>query len=329
MITSYILSKEHVNAAITSYILSKKHVNTAIEKLNYYTFYLLNGQRKVFLGVDPQDAYTNNQSYTDGQQAIMMTDEGITDSYYWDDGSWVKKENFKLGQGIGGILSDITNGNISHNALEKYSAIFYEFENKDQLLISLKWGHFVFGWTKYIEVTYAEYQAGNYGDYGDNDQDTHHYLTCGSEYFHSNDITEALSTFTKRLTSAIPYQAINEDSRQLEDIYDHTLSEMIYGCNLTTQQELWLLGGLIRRLEPQDAKEVCTYIQAREQHDELYDQIQYYCDKLLITDKGQAHFDNESFLTKHFHWKFKVLEQDSFGPLKKGIMTEKGIIAYG
>lgn len=310
-------------------ILATKHEDAAIAKLNYYTFYLLNGKRKVFLGATPQDAYTNNQSYTDGQQPIMLIDEGITDSYLWEDESWVKKEDLKLGQGVGGILSDIVNENINHIALEKYNSIIYEFENKDQLMISLRWGHFIFGWTKYIEVTYGEYQVGNYGDYNNGNPEDHHYLMHETQYFHSNDVNEAQQIFINRLMSYKPYQVINTESRQLEDIHDHTLPEIIYGCNLTNQQELWLLGSLIRRLECQNDREVCTYIKAREQHDELYDHIQYYCDKLLITNQGQAHFDNESFLTKHFHWKFKVLERDACGPLRKGIKTEKGILAYG
>lgn len=63
----------------------------------------------------------------------------------------------------------------------------------------------------------------------------------------------------------------------------------------------------------------------------LYSDIEDIADSVLITPKGQAHYANHSLLSTNSAGKYTVrcLEKDSFGWLVGGIVTPKGIVAYG
>lgn len=63
----------------------------------------------------------------------------------------------------------------------------------------------------------------------------------------------------------------------------------------------------------------------------LYNVIESIADSVLITPKGQAHYANHSLLSTNSAGKYTVrcLEKDSFGWLVGGIVTPKGIVAYG
>lgn len=310
-------------------------MNTA--QVQYYTFYLLNGKRKVFLGVDPQDAYTNNQSYSDGQQAIMMIDEGITDSYYWKDDTWVKKGTLQVPDITVAGLGKATIRNITPEVFNENNEITYTFHNKDQLILTRGWGLFIFGWTQYLEISYAEYQAGTYGDYDNDVQDECHYLICGSQYFEPSELDVAIETFLFRSRSSKPYNSVSAgEISSLGEIHSNQSFDAIY-TDLNNQQQVILLGSLIKRLELSSDIHNCikkgfiTRPDAKRYpilHD-IYQQIQYYADRYLITSDGQRDYGNEGILTKLFSYQFTTGSSDAFGPLSAVIKTQAGKLVYG
>lgn len=52
-------------------------------------------------------------------------------------------------------------------------------------------------------------------------------------------------------------------------------------------------------------------------------------DRLLITEKGQSNLFNQELLEKEAGIKVVVLEQDSFGPVRQGIVIGYGVLCYG
>lgn len=302
-------------------------------KLNYYTYYLLNGKRKVFLGVNEHDAYVNNQSYVDGQQAIAMIDEGITDSFNWKDNSWVAKEDFTIPVITVEGLGEATINQIKPEALELHKHICYDYPSKNQLSIALRWNHYHFGWVKVIEILHGEYQSGTYSR---DDKDGHHYLVNRSLYFRPNQAVEASEAFIKLMHDP----SADVASESLADIKDYQSCEIIY-TSLTEMQELWLLGSLIKRLDNLAfdhglVRDRFIYID-RDRHygqdniliEEMYSQIQCYCDKLLITNNGNRRYDYEKYLSEKFGYKFTVGERDGFGCLSVCIHVNNGILVYG
>ena len=300
-----------------------------MESLKYFTFYLFNGQRKVFLGSSAQDAYVNNQNFTDGKEAIMLIDEGITDSYIFDNGSWVKKEQFKFIVQNGEILTPI-----KPKILDISSSVLYEYDNKDQLLLQKRWGNFAFGWTQYIELVYGEYNAGSYGDYDNDIKEDCHYMAMGSQYFFPNKEEEAISCFYERLKSDKPH--ISSISDSIIDINKEQSLHAIH-VNMSKSQKLWMLGSVLKRVEKIPGIEECVlngFISRTLSEDNkklvlFLDYIDFYADDLLIKDNGQRNILAEEYIKTHFGFDFTVEESDSFGPLSVSIKTSKGKKVYG
>ena len=292
-------------------------------QLKYYTYYLLNGQRKVFMGISQQDAYLNNQSYTDGQQAIMLIEEGISDRYYWKNQSWNNKEILYLTEKPAIILPHV---------FDYRSEVHYAFENKDILYMSLKWGHFSLGWVQYKEVGYASYQQGSYDG---SDMDDHHYITSGIQYFDPSHTTQAIKAFMERMGSDKP-QSPTDTGISLQNIRDLQSPDTIYG-DMSDPRKIWLLGSLLKRLDLLAIEEGMVFegfiridrTDSPTMVEELFDQIQYYCDQLLITHTGKRNREAESLLTKHFHYRLSQGEVDGFGELTMCIHLNSGKLIYG
>lgn len=61
----------------------------------------------------------------------------------------------------------------------------------------------------------------------------------------------------------------------------------------------------------------------------VVNRIKSLLDEHLITAKGGVDYKNEETLEAFTDVKIITLEQDSFGPLIKGIVINRGVIAYG
>ncbi len=303
-------------------------------QLQYYTFYLTNGKRKVFMGYDAHDAYVNNQSKEDVKVPIAICEKGITNEYTWDDrdNTWIAKIHTTLIRvSDTAMVSDLTLAFLTSDHVN------VEFANKDVLSYGVKWGHFAFGWTHYIEISYGEYQAGTYGDYDNGISTDHHYLTMGTQYFSVEDKETAIRIFADRVLSDKPHVAIPDTKCQsLEEIHDNMALDKIY-TNLNNQQQVVLLGSLINRLQQYEhinrfikkgfirrpSSTECKEVQ------ELYEHIMYYCDRYLITSEGHRDSGNEGILTQLFGYQFTVGESDAFGVLSMVIRTNAGKLVYG
>lgn len=318
---------------IQSIALATKHSQDSA--LRYYTFYLLNGQRKVFLGVDPQDAYTNNQSYADGQQAIMLIDKGITDNFLWKDNQWVKKEAYNLGVLLNDLSQDTSIIDIGPDLLKQHDELYYEFENQDRVFIQYRWANFLQGWTKLIQIFYGEYQAGNYGDYNNSIPQEGSYLCNQLEYYSLDNAAAALNRFVEIISSGLVHGVGDSKRESVEEIRSKQYPDIIY-TDLNNQQQVVLLGSLIKRLEMHESighfiKKGFIRRPEVEEHavlHEMYEHIMYYCDRYLITSDGQRDSGNEGILTKLFGYQFTPGETDAFGPLSMVIRTTVGKLVY-
>ncbi len=240
--------------------------------LQYYTFYLFNGQRKVFLGVDPQDAYTNNQSYADGLRPIQIQKEGIDNDYYWDVDVqvWVEKRSLVIQEDQALSNLDLLR-TIIIQQLPLVSEIIIK-EANNEFIISLGWSQWGIGWVNMIEITYGEYEADDPNATGDEG----YYNCLGTECFHPTDIERAAEMFVGRLI-------LDDRSKETGNgetvgaILQQQSYESIY-TNLTEPQELRLLGQLTLRLSQQEEPNVDTKL--------LTAQVRHYANKLLAdTDK--------------------------------------------
>lgn len=250
--------------------------------LKYHTFYLINGLRLVFLGVDFQDAYCNNQSYTDGLRPIQVQKEGIDDSYYWDVDVqvWVEKRSLVIQENQALSNLDLLR-TIIIQQLPIVSEIIIKEPNGNEFIISLGWSQWAVGWVNMIEMTYGEYEADEPVIIGDEviEYDVMHegYYNClGTEYFHPTDIERVAEIFVGRLI-------LDDRSKEtgngvtVDAILQHPSYESIY-TNLTEPQELRLLGQLTLRLSQQEEPNADTKL--------LTAQVRHYANKLLAdTDK--------------------------------------------
>ena len=302
--------------------------------MNYYTFYLMNGQRKVFLGSDPQDAYCNNQTYKDGQLPIAYQEEGITDNYRWvtDTCEWLPIEPLV-----------ITHENInSVQPVEYFLALQLTVHNKivieldsNQLILEVKWENTEYGWLNFIEIRFE--RAMIHFETCTQDQP---YIKEGIEYYSPDQGNEAISALIIRANNDLP-SFILSNKTTLEDIYDQQSSIAMYNWEMDSTQKTWLLGSLIKRVETH--KDIDKYIVETKGGKficrpgvnvdillrTIMDQIDYYCDEVLITDDGQRKYICEEFITKYFGFKFTVGENDAYGPLLMVIQTNSGKLVYG
>lgn len=231
----------------------------------------------MFLGVDFQDAYCNNQSYTDGLRPIQIQKEGIDNDYYWDVDVqvWVKKVTLaiKEDQALSNLESLKTT---IIQQLPLVSEISIVEPNNNELIISLGWSQWDIGYGEVIEIVYGEYEADDPNATGDEG----YYNCLGTECFHPTDIERVAEIFIGRLilddrsketgNGVMPYAIIQNQS--YESIY----------TNLTEPQELRLLGQLTLRLSQQEEPNADTKL--------LTNQVRHYANKLLTDEDKHYEF---------------------------------------
>jgi len=98
---------------------------------------------------------------------------------------------------------------------------------------------------------------------------------------------------------------------------------------MSVEELLQVLRGINEEPTIEDlSQEVCLNWGLLEERHKLIQDATRLAESLLIGDKGERNFENEFKLRMEGYSVFP-LEQDSCGWLVGGIMTPKGIIAYG
>lgn len=162
---------------------------------NYFTLYWLTGERKVISGKTIEEAFTV-AGYSGGAvKALDWYDNGITESHYWDkeQKTWVKYNPIHIhyDQFVNCTLDELS------KLFEQHHAIEVDLATKDRVVIQITIGDYaVIGWTKSIEVYFAEYCTGSYFEDGDED---YHFMVCNTEYFDPSDAEKALAAFMNRV----------------------------------------------------------------------------------------------------------------------------------
>lgn len=266
--------------------------------LQYYTFYLENGQRKVFLGIDPQDAYINNQSPIDSQQVIILVEQGVTDNYYWKDNSWVKKTTYQY----------TLQQQLTPELLQNSKAIVYWISESENIRISYEWTNdgLYCCYTKIIVLRYIDDNA--YDDWIP-EEDFYSKIYC------THAVNHALNVFIQSCNACRLVHPNNDEFHRyfLTSIIDEDSYDDIFGM-LTKQQLLWMLGSLLKRVdvnkyikhyvtEPYKIISIFTYdlLSRPDQYNlsKLESLIDYSINKVLLPN-GIRDLSAEMFLKQYF-----------------------------
>lgn len=280
--------------------------------LNFYTFYLFDGSRKVFLGVSPDDAYLNSQPYSEGQRAIMYETLGITAKYHYslvdDTKLWVTRVPYCCNRDQA-LQEDII------SVFNEHHAICVLYPNLDTLKLQRGWIQLVGrGWVEKIEVSYQRYGEKSY---------------TGVQYFSPEQTNDAVYSFTQRLISEPASETMDAHDKPLDIIYESQTPDQIFVA-LSEPEQLWLLGSFIKRFEQHEAlpkRPKKTVIQPDKlQHPDLimlYKFIQFYAGKWFTTGHCQHDTTAREFVERYFYISTTQVDDEGM------IHTDKGIIPYG
>ena len=165
--------------------------------VNYFTLYWLDGSRTVIKGPTVEEAFTIAGYGAGAIHAIDWYDNGVTDTHnFVGKNQWVKKEPLKVKFSEFNIESTPENIQDLCNKLKQHSYIEVQFENQDVLSIQDRYSHFVYGWTRIIEVVFGEYFP---YPYHEETEKGDHWMSSNSEYFDPSKPEQAIQAFLERL----------------------------------------------------------------------------------------------------------------------------------
>jgi hypothetical protein len=184
---------------------------------NYFTLYWIDGKRQVIAGPTIEQAFTAAGYGAGAVKVVDWYDNGISETHYWHKGErkWIKYEPLHIHAQDILSYSEETLVELFH----KHHTFIIDFPNKDELVLNHVVGCYAtLGWVEHLSLIYGEYQVGNYGDaWGEEDENAHHFMATGGQYFHPSRLNQAVTTTMLRATSQFPYKPAGESER-LEDI---------------------------------------------------------------------------------------------------------------
>lgn len=171
---------------------------------NIYTLFWLGGKKEFITGETIEQAFTAAGYGGGAAGALDFYNKEADDSYFWDTESkkWVKRTALHIHQQDLPTFTEVELVQL----FERHGTILLDFEDKDQLVLKRDYGRFGFGdvhphgrpfytkTIKYIEVVYGEYIPEGYGE----DDDRPCYMAAGSQYFHHDDVVNAITCFVTR-----------------------------------------------------------------------------------------------------------------------------------
>lgn len=176
----------------------------------YFTIYWLGGSRNVVHGKSIEDAFTRAGYGGGAVNAIDWYDNGISETHWYDkDAKEWKKYEPKVVFGPDFGMDKPNAPQEIETILKNHRSLILILPNKDQYSISYEYGCFAgIGWVYYIHIVFGKYHQGSYGGSEDDDEFSHHFMACASEYFDVEHPAVAIAAFINRYKE--PFKASNK-----------------------------------------------------------------------------------------------------------------------
>ena len=197
--------------------------------MNWYTVYWLHGERSVICGVTIEDAFVH-AGYSGGAvNAVDWYNVGVSETHWYnkEEKKWVEFEPINIH--VNDIDELVPNDILA--MMSKHHIIQINFESKDMIVLQKDWGKFYLNnktcWVEYVSVSFGEYFKGTYGGDSDDEENEHHFMMAGTQYFAPADVIFACECLLTRAKGKAPAYSLNgSNSKSMEDI--HVLQKIEY-----------------------------------------------------------------------------------------------------
>lgn len=182
-------------------------------QMKFFTIYWLGGNRSVVNGKDIADAFSRAGYGGGAVNAIDWYDEGVSETHFYNkqERQWERYVPLHI---YCTAFNDVKDKLASF--LEKHHEIIIDFPSRDQLSLRYAFGDFFrLGWTKYIEIVYAEFMDGPYHDDGEED---HHFMTANVEYHNPLNPETAIEALIKRMDDPFRVSGMGGDLEVIKDM---------------------------------------------------------------------------------------------------------------